>query len=110
MSQFTPSGSSGSTTNVVVSGSTSPQVARVSIVLANTEYSYALPTNTKKYTIRLLGSQQLKVAFQAGQSGTDYIPLPANGIHWEDGLSLTGISLYFQSPSSSQLAIITYWT
>lgn len=110
MSQFTPSGSSGSTTNVVVSGATTPQVARVSIVSANTEYSYALPTNTKKYTIRLQDMAQLKVAFQVGQSGTDYIPLPSNGIHWEDNLSLTGISLYFQSPSPTQLAIITIWT
>lgn len=110
MSQFTPSGSSGTTTNVVVNGATSPFVANVSIVSANTEYSYTFPTNTKKFHIKLRDGQRLQLAYISGDTGTTYVTLPAYNLYTEENITLTSVTLYFQSPVGSNVAEIIYWT
>lgn len=110
MSAFTPAGSSGSTSTVILSGASVPQVANVSIGLANTEYSYALPTNTKKFLLKLRAGAVLQLSYAGGTSGTTFFTVPVFNSYQEENLSVTGVTLYFQSPSPSQILEIISWT
>jgi len=85
-----------------------PAIYNVSVLLANTEYSQALSSSTKKFLIRVRGQSQLKLAFTAGQSGTNYITIPAGTTLNCDDLSFTG-TLYFQSVKASQIVEILEW-
>lgn len=111
MSAFTPSGSGGSVGSTVLVGSTNPTVANINMPLAATEYSYVLPTNTKKFYIQLRDpSAELKLAYAAGTSGTTYVTVHRGCWFGEADLSVTGVTLYFQSSVSSQTAEIVSWT
>jgi hypothetical protein len=86
-----------------------PNIYNVTCTNADTEYSQALPANTKKFTVKARGGQ-LKVCFTANQSGNTYILLD-DGQSWsEDGLDLSNVTLYFQSPTAGTVAEIVAWT
>lgn len=87
-----------------------PTIANVTMTSAATEYSYALPAGTTRFTIKLRAlNALLQLAFASGTSGTTYITIP-----YGDQLPITdvkgaGITLYFQSPTASQTAEISSW-
>ncbi len=85
-------------------------VANVTMTDANTEYSYALPSATKTYRIKLRAQNaSFKLAFINGNSGTTYTTVNSNASYGESGVSLTGVTLYFQSPVAAQtMEIISY--
>lgn len=110
MSQFSPSGAAGSTSTVILSGASNPTVANVSIGSANTEYNYLLPTNTKKFHLKMRDGAALKLAYTIGTTGTTYVTIPAYNMYTEDQLSVTAVTLYFQTPSPSGVVEIISWT
>lgn len=112
MSYFSPSGSGGSTSSVTISGASSPAIANVSIPLANTEVSYMLPAETKRFYLSLRDAgADLKLAYVLGDSGTTYITIHRGNWYSEDLLSLSGtLTLYFQATAAGQTAEILYWT
>lgn len=111
MAGFVPAGASGSSTNVVVSGAIQPTVSLVDMPAANTEYDFVLPTNTKRFMLKLRGSAGLRVAYVAGESavGGDYLTVPSGCSYTESDLTLTSITIYFQSGTASQTAEVVYW-
>lgn len=89
---------------------TTPTIYNVSITLANTEYSQALSATTKRFTIKIRDIASLKLAYVSGQSGTTFISVPGGASYEEINLAGTGaITLYFQSPTASQVAEIVQW-
>jgi|GEM_PF-4928904 len=85
-----------------------PYIYNVVCSNADTEYNQPLPDGCKKFTIKARGGS-LKVCFKAGESGSNYVLL-TDGQSWsEDGLDLTGITLYFQSPTAGTVAEIIAW-
>lgn len=112
MSAFTPAGSGGlPPQSVSIAASTTPTVANVSIPLANTEVSYALPTGTKQFMIRLRGySSTMKLAYISGNSGTLYLTVDRGAFLAIGELSLTStVTLYFQADAAAQVAEIQSW-
>lgn len=110
MSAFTPAGSGGATSSVVVTGATNPLIVNLALVTAATEYSYPLPANTKQYQIKLReGAATLQIADTAGQSGTLYITVPRYCFLMESDLSAS-TTLYMQASENSQIAEIRIWT
>jgi hypothetical protein len=82
----------------------------VSIVSANTEYSQALSSSTKRFSIKLRGFADLKLAYVSGQSGTTFITVPGGSSYEEINLAgTTALTLYFQSPTASQETEIIQW-
>jgi len=110
MSQFTPSGGGGAPLTVITSGVTNPTVANVGIPLANTEVSYALPANTKRFMIKLRDIATMKLAYVVAGSGTTYVTVPSGGVYGEDGLSSPSLTLYFQSTAAGSTAEIVSWS
>ena len=94
-------------------GKTTITEANVALTNADTEYSYALPTNTKGFLLkaRKLNSQ-LKFCFTSGQSGTTYFTITYNDRFnsFEYNVDLDGKTLYFQSTKAGDVAEIIVFT
>jgi hypothetical protein len=87
-----------------------PTIANTAITLADTEYSYDIPAGTKRFEIKLRAlNALLKLAFISGASGTTYITIPYGGSYVENDVKAGPITLYFQSPSATQVAEIKTW-
>lgn len=83
-----------------------PTITNITLTLANTEYSYALPEGTKEFWLKLREEgYPLKVAMVLGDSGTTYFIIQNGEVHREENLK-GAITLYFQCPASSQTAEI----
>ncbi|MBI5970576.1 MAG: hypothetical protein HY884_05425 [Deltaproteobacteria bacterium] len=89
--------------------SNAPALYNVSCAVAGTEYSQALPANTKKFTVKARGGS-LKVCFTSTESGTKYILLPDGSSMSEDLVYLAAQTLYFQSPTTGAVAEIIAYT
>lgn len=92
-----------------VEASSVPKVYNVPVTLANTEYSQALSTGTKAFTIKLrdIGAK-LQIAFVSTESGTTYVTIPSGAGYTADGLDFGG-TIYFQSNKPSQVVEILEW-
>lgn len=81
-------------------------IANVPMAVANTEYSYTLPNNTKKFLFRMRVSSICKLAYISGNSGLIYVTLNPNTVYYKENLDLSGVTIYFQSSVGSQTAEI----
>ena len=87
-----------------------PTVANVDITLADTEYEYALPVGTTRFSgkLRNLGIP-LKICMVSGGSGTIYKNL-AQGETWsEKDIKGSPNVLYFQSATATQVVEVLSW-
>lgn len=118
-SKFIASDDPGTDSTVRVSGTltattdfgiyATPTIANVSLTTADTEVSYALPADTKKFIIQNRNLGLLKISYILGESGSTYFTI-FPGDKWEDDYldgSLTNI--YIQSPSATQTVEIRSW-
>ncbi len=95
-----------------------PQVGttiNIPMLVAATEATYELPKGTNKFTIKLRSTTatlQLYIGGEgeSGASSTTYIQVEAGSNYYDENLNtIIGTTLYFQSPSSSQVAEIVVW-
>lgn len=93
----------------VIEASTATSIYNVSAALASTEYSQALSPNTKQFLIRVRGSGKLQLAFTSGQSGVNYITIPAGSTYTQSEINFSG-TLYFQTNKAAQVIEILEWT
>lgn len=96
--------------NFAASSATIPNIKNIVTILANTEYSYALPISTKKFKIRARGSAKLQLAFTPTFSGTEFITIFAGNNHEETGLNISTTTLYFQSSKANEVIEIFSWS
>ena len=87
-----------------------PIVENVSIPLADTEVSHALPTGTKRFLLKLRGVAILKLAYSSGNSGTTFITLYGRTFYREERIGSATTTLYMQSPTASQTVEIVSWS
>jgi len=88
----------------------SPTIANVTVITADSEVSYALPSGTVKYKIRARNTAKLKLSYTSGESGTVYQTIFPGCVMWEEGLdSSTDFTLYFQTPTAGTVVEIISW-
>lgn len=92
-----------------IESSRTPTVYNVSVPIANTEVSQGLSSGTKAFTIRVRGTAKLQLAFNSGQSGTQYITVSPGASYTAEGLEFNG-DLYFQTNKASQIVEILEWS
>lgn len=110
MASFTPAGSGGIPVTANIPGVTQPTIANVTATLANTEYSYTFPVNTKRFRIKLRDTgAKLKVAYIATTSGTTYETLNSGAYLEEGDIEVISITIYFQATQPAQIVEITSW-
>jgi len=91
------------------SAPTTPTIYNVTATLADTEYSQALSNSTKKLLIRARGRTKLQISWEAGQTDTTFITIPAGAVRQLDGLDYSG-SIYLRSSQAAQIIEIEEWT
>lgn len=109
MASFTPAGGGGVPVSASLVGATNPTLTRIVMALADTEQSYALPSNLNRFRVTVFNAT-LKIAYTAGESGTNYMTIPRYCFLSEDQLSATGLVLYFQSPVAGTTIEIESWS
>lgn len=99
-----------------VKTATGVTISRVSMASANTEYSYAFPSNTVAWAVKLESQNtRLLYAFETGKlpssgDGTAYVTAPQNFIQSKENVEWTGKTIYLQSSGTSQTAEIVVYT
>ena len=97
--------------NTASTSATTPFIFNVTVILANTEVSQVLPSNTKQFTITVRNStSKLQFSFTLGGSGTNYITVPRGSSYKQEGLNTSSITLYFQTNQPSQVVEILSWS
>ena len=95
---------------VAISGAINPTIYHVPCLTAGVEYSQVLSNGTVRFTALSLLKGNLKCAFVMGDTPTKYLPVYGGASWSEEGLSLTGKTLYFQSDIANDTVIILEWT
>jgi hypothetical protein len=96
-------------TNDSVAVGTTPAIYNLTMTLANTEYSQALPTGTRALTLHNRGLYATQFSYTNGASGTTFITIPAGMYYYEEQVNLTSKTVYAQCPTAAQvLEIIVY--
>lgn len=93
--------------------STTPTIYNVTLTNANQEYSQALPTGTKKFTVKERNGNPFRLAFVTGQVAAPtapYVNMLSNQVYWEDHLYLTGVTLYLAAPIAGRVIEVIAWT
>jgi hypothetical protein len=88
-----------------------PLLNTLSLPLANTEGSFALPAFTRFLLVQNRNTGLVKLAFIMGDtSGTDYLTIwPGNFVQYSLNVE-SPLTLYMQSPKASQVIEINHWT
>lgn len=87
-----------------------PKVYNVSVPLANTEVSFALPVGTKSFLIKIKNESSLmKLSFDAGTSGTTYVTVNRGSFYASPAIAPSGVILYFQTTQAAQTAEVVVW-
>lgn len=95
--------------NAVVNPASNFNIANVITVLANTEYSYAFPANTKKFKLKARGTARLQVAKTTGQTNTNYVTISPGAIFPEENINVPTFTIYFESSKAGEVVEIWSW-
>ena len=92
-------------------GAQNPFVLNVPLLLANTEYPISLPKACKRFVLRMRNSSKFFLAFQVGETLTNFITAWPGSIYSEGDLSLAApLSIYINSTKASETMEVIYWT
>ncbi len=83
------------------------------MTLADTQYSQALPAGTKKFIVKTRDGTAFRIAFVTGKVAAPtepYTTIDANVAWNEDGLNLTGITMYFACGSAGKIVELQCWS
>ena len=92
---------------------TTPVIYNVTMTNANTEYSQALPSNTKKFSIASQDGTAFRIAFVTGKVATPTAPyktVQANTEYYEDMINPSSLTLFFACGSSGKIVEIIAWS
>jgi hypothetical protein len=88
-----------------------PIIQNIDIALANTEYIAVIGLNTKKFIIKVRdGNSKMRIAYQSGQSGTNFVTIDYGTWYIEENLSLnSNLMVYIQTSKPSQIIELLTW-
>lgn len=96
-----------------VQSALTPTTYNIAMTNADTEYSQALPANTKKFTLQCRTAFDIRFAFATGKVATPnepYMTLKSGAVYFEDNLNLTSKTLYVACGSASKSAEVICWS
>lgn len=92
---------------------TTPAEYTITMTSADTQYSQALPANTKKFSIECTDLTETRVSFVTGKvaAPTDpYETLLAGQMYWEDGVYLSSKTIYAACGAAGKKMFVRVWT
>ena len=87
-----------------------PVIYNVTMTVAGTEYSQALPANVKKFSVKCRTNVPVQLCFVAAGSDTLFITIPPGQTYWEDNLYRAALTLYFDCETAAQVLEIVAWS
>lgn len=102
-----PVGTDGGTIMIYLPGT--PTIFNLDMPIAGQEYPQAFAGNTLKLSVQMRNMSGFKYAWVAGETDINWVTVPSGCSYVEDGVKITGKTLYIQ-PSSPDVAEITQWT
>jgi len=111
--KIVPYGYTGSEYSVLPAAATTPTVYNITMTSADTEYSQALPDNTKSITFQCRGDYDIRFAFVTNKVATPtapYMTLKAGQNYFENKINLSSKTLYLACATASQITEIICWT
>lgn len=96
--------------SVSIVGATTATIYNVNCAVAGNEYFQILANGTVRFSVRSRKNGKLQISFTSGETGINFFTIPAGCVWAEDGLSLTGRTLYFQSNIDNDVVEILQWT
>lgn len=88
-----------------------PAIQNVTLTLANTEYPVVFPNGTQRFMVKVRGSNsKLQVAWNSGQSGTNYFTVERGVVLREESIILTGKTIYIQAPVAGTVIEVMSWS
>lgn len=88
---------------------TTPFLANLSMPIANTEYSYAIPANTTEFRFRARAGSSIKFAYASGGTSSTFYTLSRGASHEVKNINSVGITLYIQGDKTGEVLEITGW-
>lgn len=88
-------------------------IYNVTMTSADTEYSQALPANTRRFSLQCLTNFDVRFAFVTGKVATPTAPyalVRAGMNYFEEQLNLASATLYVASPDAAKVAEIIAWS
>lgn len=85
-----------------------PKLFCLSIPEANTEYEYTMYPGVKRFTLKAREKVMLKIAFELGESNTNYLSLFPGDI-WNEEEVYGDVTLFIQSPIANSTVEILQW-
>jgi len=92
---------------------TTSTVYNTTLTSADTQYSQALPANTREFRFRCRTSFAVRFAFVTGKVATPtapYMTLPKGTDYWSDNLNLASTTLYLASSEAAVVVEIEAWS
>ncbi|MBA7612195.1 hypothetical protein ES703_19431 [subsurface metagenome] len=92
---------------------TTPVIYNVTMTNLDTQYSQALPANTKKYTIQTRDGTAFRMAFVTGKVAAPtepYFSIGTDGFHHEDLINPAAVTLYFACDEAAKVVEIIAWS
>jgi hypothetical protein len=89
---------------------TTPFIANLSMPLANTEYSYAIPANTTILKFRSRESGRVRFAYISGGTSSTFFTLSMGATYEVQNINSVGNTLYFQSNKTGEVIEIEGWS
>ena len=92
---------------------TTPTVYNLTLTSADTEYSQALPANTREFRFRCRALYDVRYAWVTGKVATPtapYLTLPAGSDYYSDWNDLSSQTLYAASAQAGVVLEIEVWT
>lgn len=95
-------------TNDEISGAA---IYNIQAIAANTEYTFTLPANTKKFTLRNRQGYKMNLSFTSGSSGTNFITVSRGTNYSVENIHLLNdVPLYFRTNKPSSVVEILVWS
>lgn len=88
---------------------TAPLISNIPCSAAFTEYSHALQTDVRKFTIRARNNSKVQLSFTPGTTATNYITIWSGVTASEDQVKSAALVLYFQTDKNNETIEILEW-
>lgn len=87
-----------------------PIISNVSAINANQEYSFSIPSATKKFYFKARGMSKIQFSFLSGNSNTVFCSLSPGETYSEDTLKLDdSLNVYFRTSKPNEIIEIVRW-
>ena len=92
---------------------TAAAIYNLTVVAGDTEYSQALPANTRRFSLQCLTDYDMRFAFATGKVATPTAPyalVRAGMNYYEEEVNLSSVTLYVASATAGVVAEIIAWS